>query len=748
MDRQHRDIEDYKRSEAALRETVERLREANDALHKAGERMAEAQRLAHVGSWWIDVATGERQWSDELYRLLGHEPRNGEPDQERFFERLHPEDAGRVRAAFLAQVSRTEPWDDELRVLLPGGAVRWLAAHTEPVLGDAGEVVRIHGTSQDITDRKLAEERLRFQASLLDAVGEAVIATDLKGAVIYWGPGAEELYGWPAQEAQGRMIMDLIPTFEQTYDAAQLRSRFEGGDRWAGTIQLRRRDGSIFVAEVTRTSVHDEQGLPVAVIATSSDVSERERAIAELERVHRTAEEALTLLGTLQAEAPIGFGLVDRGLRLVRLNHELAAILGAPIEAVVDRDMAEVLPSALWEQVEPVYRQILAGGEAVRGQRVIARQGTNGGTREITTSHYPVHVGGQIIGVGVVVQDVTERARSEGLRLAVMTQVAEGVCTLDRDGRLIYMNSAASKMLGWTESELRGRYMQEVVGLPKSEVPLVRADPVPSQDAGVPSELFGEGVFTRRDKSTFPVAYSTAPFHIGPSLDGFVVVFRDVSEPGSSPNVIRVLIVDPDTTATHSFQALLERHDGIEVLGTATTSARALRLAEELRPAVVLVNLDLPDREGLTTASMIKYANPSTNVILMTATHDDTIALASIQAGCSGLLDKSRAWVELVSAVRAAYHGETIIPQGELQRVLSRVRGGGHPGRSTQLTDREEEVLAHMREGLSNAQVAERLGVSPNTVRNHVQRILFKLNVHSKLEAVVITSREGLPRGD
>ena len=111
------------------------------------------------------------------------------------------------------------------------------------------------------------------------------------------------------------------------------------------------------------------------------------------------------------------------------------------------------------------------------------------------------------------------------------------------------------------------------------------------------------------------------------------------------------------------------------------------------------------------------------------------------------MLDKSRAWVELVSAVRAAYHGETIISQEELQRVLSRVRSGGDGSRACRLTNREEEVLACMREGLPNAAVAERLGVTANTVRNHVQRILYKLNVHSKLEAVVLTTREGLQPG-
>jgi len=225
------------------------------------------------------------------------------------------------------------------------------------------------------------------------------------------------------------------------------------------------------------------------------------------------------------------------------------------------------------------------------------------------------------------------------------------------------------------------------------------------------------------------------------------VVFRDVSEPGSSPNVISVLIVDNDRTTTASFQALLDRHEGIEVVGVATTSALAVDGARRLRPDVVLVTVELPDGDGITTTRIIRTDVPSTKVILMTRKHDDAVAIAGIEAGCAGVLDKSRAWVELVSAVRAAYHGETTISQEELQRVLAKVRRQDPSGRSTHLTNREEEVLACMREGLPNAKVAERLGISANTVRNHVQRILYKLNAHSKLEAVVATSGEGLRQG-
>jgi len=415
------------------------------------------------------------------------------------------------------------------------------------------------------------------------------------------------------------------------------------------------------------------------------------------------------------------------------------------MDEMVGTLVSDALPPALWEQIAPVYRRILAGGEAVRDRRVIGARGTSH-MREISTSHYPVHVGGEIIGVGVVVYDVTERVRAEGFRSAVMTEVSEGVYTLDRDGRLMYLNSAASKMLGWTESELRGRYMHEVVNSQKPDGTVASATERAFRTPATPGRLeqFDGEVFTRRDGSTFPVAYSAVPLHIGPAVEGVVVVFRDVSAPGASPNVIYVLIVDADRSAARSFAALLDRHEGIEVVGVAATSAAALDAVKRLRPGVALVNFELAESDGLKTAGMIKHANPSTNVILMTATYDDTIALASIEAGCAGLLDKSRAWVELVGAVRAAYHGETIISQGELQRVLSRVRGGGHAGRATHLTDREEEVLGCMREGLSNAQISKRLGVTPNTVRNHVQRILFKLNVHSKLEAVVVTSREGL----
>lgn len=467
---------------------------------------------------------------------------------------------------------------------------------------------------------------------------------------------------------------------------------------------------------------------------------------SELERAHRSTAEALTLLATLQAEAPVGFAFVDREHRFVRINRELASIIAAPMEQLIGREVADVVAPSLWEQLEPVFRHVIATGEAVRDQPVIEPPGADGGVRERLVSHYPVRIGDEILGIGVVVRDITERVRAEGFRSAVMSQVADGVYTQDRDGRLMSMNSAASKMLGWTESELRGQPIHDVVRPLRADGNPVKAADWPSLGEASQGRLgHGAGeVFTRKDGTTFPVVCSAVPLHTGPNVEGVAVIFRAASEPGLSPNVIRVVIVDCERSTCESFQALLDRHEGIDVVGVVGTSAAALAAAKRMKPDVVLVNLELPDLDGLVTTKEIKATAPSTKVILMTKTHDDTVAIAGTEAGCAGVLDQSRALVDLVSAVRAAYHGETILSQEELRRVLSSLRGGDRPGRLWHLTDREKEVLACMREGLSNATIAQRLCVTPNTVRNHVQRILNKLNVHSKLEAVVLISREGL----
>ncbi len=559
--------------------------------------------------------------------------------------------------------------------------------------------------------------------------------------VEYTGLEAEETYGWGWM----RLIHpDDVEHAGRVWDQA-LRT----GTPYVVDNRVRRANGEFRWQAARCLPVRDATGKVVKWIGTLTDIEDQKRYEGRLIDAQRTAAEALTLLETLQGAAPVGFGFVDRDYRIVRINEALAAIDGVPIEQQRGRTVAEAVPE-LWDKLEPVFRHVLHTGEAVRNLPLAGQTAAAAGPREWLASYYPVRIDDEIIGVGVVVVDVTERVQAEGFRSAVMSQVSDGVYTVDRDGLLTYMNRAASKMLGWSEDELRGKCMHDVVHCQMAD-----GTPVAGTDCGLLAEATSGGIvravgeaFTRKDGSIFAIACSAVPIRFGSRLEGVAVVFRDVTQPRAFPSLIRVLIADSHRTTGEAFQALLNRGGGVEVVSVTTTSASAVAATQRLRPDVVVVDDGLPDLDGAATTARIKANAPETSVILMTDKYDESIAIDGIAAGCAGVLDKGRAWVELPGAVHAAHSGEATISQAELQRVLSKVRDRVRPGRGAELTEREREVLACITQGLSNPGVAERLGVTPNTVRNHVQRILSKLGVHSKLEAVVVATREGLVQGE
>jgi DNA-binding NarL/FixJ family response regulator len=243
--------------------------------------------------------------------------------------------------------------------------------------------------------------------------------------------------------------------------------------------------------------------------------------------------------------------------------------------------------------------------------------------------------------------------------------------------------------------------------------------------------------FTRKNGSIFPVAYSSVPLRIGSEVEGVAVVFRDLSGPGAVGSRIRMLLIDGRVMVSDAFQLLLDTQEGLEVVGSSATSAGGVADAARLQPDVVLVNFELPDLDGIATARLINRVAPDSTVILITESHDEALVEAAVEAGCAGVLDKERGWVELVSAVRSVFHGQSAFSQTDLKRILPKLAVKRSDALSY-LTPREVEVLSYISEGLSNRAIAGRLDVTANTIRNHVQRILYKLGVHSKLEAVVL----------
>jgi DNA-binding NarL/FixJ family response regulator len=210
---------------------------------------------------------------------------------------------------------------------------------------------------------------------------------------------------------------------------------------------------------------------------------------------------------------------------------------------------------------------------------------------------------------------------------------------------------------------------------------------------------------------------------------------------------IRVLLVDDHQLLVDALAGLLRREVDIDVIGVARSVAEAERAA--LEPLdVALMDYRLPDGTGAMATRKIKARWPGAKVIILTAVDDDETMLDAIMGGADGYLTKDRASDEVVDAVRAAHAGEILLPTSVVYEIVQRVqaaRGAAGSRRSPeQLTPREMEVLAALARGLSSSDICGELLITPNTLRTHVQNIMSKLHVHSKLEAVAVALRQNL----
>src|SRR5436309_9012115 len=210
---------------------------------------------------------------------------------------------------------------------------------------------------------------------------------------------------------------------------------------------------------------------------------------------------------------------------------------------------------------------------------------------------------------------------------------------------------------------------------------------------------------------------------------------------------IRVLLVDDHQLLTGALSQMMAHEADIQVVGVAGSVGEAKAMSRD-RVDVVLMDYRLPDGTGAEATRAIKARWPAARVVMLTALNDDETVLESIQAGADGYLTKDRAVDEVVNAVRAANAGETLLPRsvivGIAQRVASARDRGLERRQVEPLTPRELEVLKTLAEGLSTPEICDRLFIAPNTLRTHVQNIMGKLRVHSKLEAVAFALRHRL----
>ena len=212
---------------------------------------------------------------------------------------------------------------------------------------------------------------------------------------------------------------------------------------------------------------------------------------------------------------------------------------------------------------------------------------------------------------------------------------------------------------------------------------------------------------------------------------------------------LRVMVIDDHTLFRSGLSELLERR-GIEVCAALGDGEEGSRLAAELEPDVVLLDLRMPGFDGLSVLERLTALDPAPAVVMLTTSSDERDLVTSLRAGARGYLLKDMEPERLVDSLAAVVDGETVIAP-EMTSVLAKVvkgdgdtPGSGQRGRFSSLTPREFEILRHLAEGRSNKAIARELGITDGTVKLHVRSILRKLDVRSRVEAAVVAVEERL----
>ncbi|MCW2586868.1 MAG: hypothetical protein JWN55_2384 [Frankiales bacterium] len=278
------------------------------------------------------------------------------------------------------------------------GSLVWMECNCHPLRTPAPEEALFGAVTsfRDVTARRAAEEANRFQAALLEAVGQAVIASQPTGEILYWNRQAEAMYGWAAGEVLGRNIVDVTPAVQSVEQAEELMRALGEGQSWTGDFLVRRRDGSTFAALVTDTPVLDHEGRVTAIIGVSTDITERLQA-----------DDAMRRLSAIVASS--GDAIVGKDLdgTIVSWNRAAEQLYGYPEDEVIGRGVSMLAPPDRRDELAAVLSDVRAGRTVTRLET--QRRHRTGALIDVALTVSPVRDAyGSVIGISAIARDISD----------------------------------------------------------------------------------------------------------------------------------------------------------------------------------------------------------------------------------------------------------------------------------------------------------------------------------------------------
>ncbi|MFM9904953.1 MAG: PAS domain S-box protein [Pyrinomonadaceae bacterium] len=434
---------------------------AEEALRENREELTEAQRIAKVGSWTWDIATNEVTWSDELYRPRGLDPNSPAPTLEEQQPFYTPESWTRLSAAINEAVTNGTPYELELEIVLEDSRHIWFMGRGEAVRDETGKIVKLRGTAQDITDRRIAEKSLResqrrFRETLTNLEMIAVM-TGSDGKITFCNDYMLRLTGWVREEVLGRLWSEVF-LHDIDHDKAGILNSFppDGPITAHFENQIKTRDGELRSVNWTNTALWDVQGRVIGVASLGDDVTERKRA-----------EEALRLSESrykkIVESAPEGIVVMDLATgKFVDFNQQALKLFDVTADEILGLGPADMCP-----EFQPDGQR---SAEAIIGN---VHRSLSGETPVFEWVHcnskgdpFPCEVRllqlpdeSRMLIRGTIV-DITEQKRIEqAVRLSeeryrdLVENTIDIIYSHDLDGNFTSINRAGEQLSGYTRDE-------------------------------------------------------------------------------------------------------------------------------------------------------------------------------------------------------------------------------------------------------------------------------------------------------
>jgi diguanylate cyclase (GGDEF)-like protein/PAS domain S-box-containing protein len=342
-----------------------RLAALSEHLGTERARLNDAQAVAHIGSWELDLRSNALSWSDEAYRIFGLDPQSTVASYAAFLERIHPDDRDCVDRTYRQALAERTPYSIEHRLVREDGSVRWVHEQGRSFYAEDGTPLRSIGTVQDITERKLADDRMRQSAAVFGATNQAIIVADAQARIVSVNPAFTRITGHAANDVVGCNPRMLSSGRHDRDFYQQMWRSIEQTGHWQGEIWNRRKNGEVYPSWQNISAVPDDNGRPSGYVSIFTDISEVKATEDRL--AHLAHHDALTGL----PNRVLFSANLDQSLEHARRQRRKVALLILDLDRfkLVNDTLGHTAGDDLLQKVAQRLRQ------AVRAEDTVARLG-------------------------------------------------------------------------------------------------------------------------------------------------------------------------------------------------------------------------------------------------------------------------------------------------------------------------------------------------------------------------------------